>query len=332
MKNKAAKTVITVILSLALLILPLYVIYINFEGYSISSKLVNNVNYPISEGVVVFGFTARDKAECALKALRDKNQINAYSVITAYHPIVEAYVTSQKPEIEYNKNGEIDGKEKFYASVNNGRMLDAFSSYQLSEEFADRGLIKLKNGRMMNFNEKNADCIEIVVTEGLGICIGETVYLTVNGLDEQYRQPVIKAEVVGIAEKGTFLFGSADYCGRDIGTEKMYSYIFNQEMIYVPDLSYLYKYEKSPNEKTDKEIPVFAICAMGNAFTEDTVNAVVFENMGEFVVKNSICVYMNSDFEANRFRMLLNIYGIAIPVIGFIFADAVLIKNIRKKD
>ena len=206
----------------------------------------------------------------------------------------------------------------------------SFSTYQLSEYLVRLGLVDLIEGEMIDFNKQDKDCIEILVTDGFGAEINDEIYFTVNGLDKDYKQVVVKAKVVGIVEKGAFLYGYHDYCGDNRMPEGLHEMIFDSETVFTSDISYLYEYEAEPNSLLDEEVPVFLLGSK-KSLNNSTINALVSTNNGSEVTQNATRIDNENIYSS------LNIsYGIligsVIAIILILIIDIVLIKKLLKKD
>jgi hypothetical protein len=125
-------------------------------------------------------------------------------------------------------------------------------SYELPEMFVDYDYLKLKEGRYPNFTLENENIVEIVVTDGIGLKINDNCYIALNALDENENIVVLKAKVVGIANKGIFLPYFERYFSAEIANlNETYKRIYNSEMIYYPDLSKLYTFNSNFTPQED---------------------------------------------------------------------------------
>ncbi len=136
---------------------------------------------------------------------------------------------------------------------NDASQTQAPGSYQIPEFFSDFDYLNCLEGTYPDFGKtyKTGDTVEIMVTEGLGLSVGDTCFLSLDALDSDLNLVVVKAKVVGIADKGFFLpcFDSY-FLNSESSVEDAYSTVHEKEMIYYPDLSefYIYNSHFTPEE------------------------------------------------------------------------------------
>lgn len=332
MKTKTRKTILLLLLSILIAILPVYFLYVHYNKIYMHHNLSRNVKYIDNLDISIYEFPDRSCAEKATKEIEGTNQFEKIAIIPRRPTLVQGFYVDETPEIEYKKSGTYRGIDKYWANITNDDTSKSFSfsTYQLSEYLVEMGIVDLIDGRMIDFNKQDKDCIEILVTDGFGAGINEELYFTVNGLDENYKQVVVKAKIVGIVEKGSFLYGCADYCGAVRMTENLYENIFEEEMVFTNDISYLYKYEGEPNSWLDEEIPVFLLGKPKN-INNSSIEALVTANGGEKVLRNANEITVESfDSDAQLSYSVFAVCVLAIVII--IIVDIVLIKKTQKKD
>ncbi len=332
MKNKTSKVCLVLIVSILIAIAPIYFFCAEYQNSSIYRDLSENVRYIDEVNIAVYQFPNRDSAQKASKMVSGLNQFTEITLMTNQSTLVQSYLCKSEPVIEYIENGSIDDRVKYRATITNGDInaFPTFTTYQLSPLLANLNLLNLIEGEMIDFNNKNEDCIEIMVTDGFGAKVNDEIYFTVNGLDENYKQVVVKAKVVGIVEKGSFLYGYSDYCGAVRTPESLHASIFENETIFTGDISYLYEYEKDPNSLLDEEIPVFLI-GTKKGLNDTTIDTVIIANDGDKVILNANCVNIDNLKSELGFSYGILI-GCIIAIILILFMDIFLIKKISKKD
>ena len=332
MKTRKIKLLVILVVSILIAIAPVYLFCVEYQKSAIYRDLSENVKYIDDLDISIYEFPNRECAEKAAKDLDGINQFQKIAIIPNRPSLVQDFWCEEEPVIEYIKNGTFKGIDKYRASITNDDTSKSFSfsTYQLSEYLVRMGLVNLIDGEMIDFNKQNKDYIEILVTEDFGAGINEELYFTVNGLDENYKQVVVKAKIVGIVEKGSFLYGYHEYCGDNRTPETLHEIIFDSETVFTGDISYLYEYEAEPNSLLDEEVPVFLLGAK-KSLNNSTINALVTANNGSEVTQYATRINNESVYSA------LNIsYGIlvgsVIAIIIILIADIVLIKKILKKD
>ena len=275
MKTKALKFSIVLLVTSFLFISLAYFFYIGLGNLKISNGLKEEVEYINDINIEVYQFSDRNDAQNIVKNYEVESINSFVDIIPTENVFIQAYLCDSNPDIQYIANGTYKGNTKYRASITNGDIntVNSFSTYQLSGFFADKNLVELVDGRMIDFEQQNTDCIEILVTENSPLNIDDEVYFTVNGLDKEFKQVVVNAKVVGIVKKGTFLYGSPEYCGHVKSAESLYTDIFERTTIFTSDISYLYEYEQSPNSLLDENIPVFLL-SVDNDNT-DSLNTMV---------------------------------------------------------
>ncbi len=128
-------------------------------------------------------------------------------------------------------------------------------SYELPEIFQMYDYLKCERGRYPDFTKKykSGDTVEIMVTDGMGLDVGDKCFIALDALDENNELVVVKAEVVGIASKGVFLpYYKGYFSGDSTNVENAYKRVLYSEMIYYTNLGGLYKYNShfTPDEVT----------------------------------------------------------------------------------
>ncbi len=116
-------------------------------------------------------------------------------------------------------------------------------SYELPQMLAEDDYLNCKDGRYPDYTHKQTagSTVEVMVTDGLGLSVGDTFFMSLDALDENENLVVVKATVVGIADKGIFLpYYERHARSSDYGVAETYNRVFNGEMIYYTDLSNLY--------------------------------------------------------------------------------------------
>ena len=207
MKTKALKFSIVLLVTSFLFISLAYFFYIGLGNLKISNGLKEEVEYINDINIEVYQFSDRNDAQNIVKNYEVESINSFVDIIPTENVFIQAYLCDSNPDIQYIANGTYKGNTKYRASITNGDIntVNSFSTYQLSGFFADKNLVELVDGRMIDFEQQNTDCIEILVTENSPLNIDDEVYFTVNGLDKEFKQVVVNAKVVGIVKKGTFL-------------------------------------------------------------------------------------------------------------------------------
>lgn len=263
MKRKIVKISLVLIATILIAIAPIYFIKTECQKALIYRDLSENVRYIDDVNIAIYKFPNRTSANKAAQVVSGSDDFTKITVMPVYSTLVEPWVCESEPITEYKKTGSFGDKDKFRAVISNGDILVTYPyalvAYQLSPFFAESNLLNLVEGRMIDFDSKNDDYIEIMVSEGFNAKVDDEIYFTVNGLDENYNQVVVKAKVVGIVEKGSFLYGCPSYCGRIEIADSLHKSIFGSEIVFTGDISYLYEYETEPNSFLDEDIPVFLI-------------------------------------------------------------------------
>lgn len=293
MKTKSVKTIILLIISLVFAVIAIYFFSNECKKINIYNDLSENVKYIDDLNLEIYEFPNRDSAKTALEVTSE--YFSESVIIPGLPTLVQGFLCEGEPVIEYIKNGTFDGIVKYRASIVNRNIDKSFSfhTYQLSEFLVEKGIVNLIKGRMIDFNNQSTDCIEILVTDEFGADINDEIYFTVSGLDKDYRQIVVKAKIVGIVEKGHFLYGHYNYCNKISFRETLHDYIFNREMIYTSDISYLYEYEREPNSLLDEEVPVFLL-GMPKSTNITAIDDIINENNGTKVTSNATKIDVES--------------------------------------
>ncbi len=331
MKMKKRR-IILLLLSALIAVLPVYFLFEHYNKIHMHYNLSHNVRYVDNLNVSIYEFPNRDCAEKTLKEIKGINQFEEISIIPKRPTLVQGFVCEEEPEIEYIKSGTYRGIDKYWASITNDDTSKSFSfsTYQLSKYLIEMGIVNLLEGKMLDFNKQDKECIEILVTDGFGAEINDEIYFTVNGLDKEYKQVVVKAKVIGIVGKGSFLYGCADYCGAVRMTENLYESIFEDEMVFTNDISYLYEYEGEPNSLLDEEIPVFLL-GKQKGTGDSSVDTLVSANGGEKVVRNVNEITVEG-FESDV-QLSYSVFAVCVlAIVIIIIVDIVLIKKTQKKD
>lgn len=332
MKTRKIRLLVILVLSILIAIAPVYFFCVEYRKTTIYRDLSQKVRYIDDFDISIYEFPNR---ECAQKAAEDLNGINQFqkiAIIPNRPSLVQAFRCEEEPVIEYIKNGTFKGIDKYRAGITNDDTSKSysFSTYQLSEYLVKLGLVDLIEGEMIDFKNQNRDYIEILVTEDFGAGINEELYFTVNGLDENYKQVVVKAKIVGIVDKGSFLYGYHEYCGDVRTPEILHEIIFDSETVFTNDISYLYEYEAEPNSLLDEEVPVFLL-GVEKTLNNPTIETLVNANNGRKVTQYATQINNESIYSS------LNIsYGIlvgsVIAIILILIIDILLIKKLLKKD
>ncbi len=322
MKTKI-KVITLIVLSAAILAIPSAAVFRGLRLIQIEKSL-HTAHYPNSYSdpsapsrPVIAEFPNRASCEAALKTLESK--LNYSTAFLASEPITAAYRCDSEPDIEYIKVE--DNKEQKYAKIKNGEILLDVAGFELTEKYADDHTVVLKEGRMIDYNKTSTEPMEILVTEGLGMNIGDFCYLAVNGLDDEFKQPVVKAKVVGIAEKGAFIPGNPLYCNKQVSIINMYSFIFEKEMIYTFDVSSYYTYEISPNDALSKDIKLFAQISFKDFLGEEEKKTIAL-NGGEIVTLNSISVTYGTTFNELLHVLPMYLWGVVLLALAYIILAA----------
>lgn len=325
MKTRTVKTVIFLTISLVFAVVAIYFFSNECKKIKIYNDLSENVKYIDNLNLEIYEFPNRVSAENALKG---NNKYFCETTIIPKRPsLVQGFLCDGEPVIEYIKTGTIDGIVKYRASIVNRNIDKSFSyeTYQLSEFLVEKGIVNLIDGRMINFNNKSTDCIEILVTDEFGADINDEIYFTVNGLNKDYQQVVVKAKIVGIVEKGHFLYGHYSYSNRINFRELIHRSIFDQEMIFTSDISYLYEYEREPNSWLDEDVPVFLL-GIPKSNTPATIDDIITENNGTEVTLTAT----NIDTEALQCLSEISYPVLIVSLIAVIIILIIDIKTIIK--
>ena len=332
MKTKALKFSIVLLVTSFLFISLAYFFYIGLGNLKISNGLKEEVEYINDINIEVYQFSDRNDAQNIVKNYEVESINSFVDIIPTENVFIQAYLCDSNPDIQYIANGTYKGNTKYRASITNGDIntVNSFSTYQLSEFFIDKNLVELVDGRMIDFEQQNTDCIEILVTENSPLNIDDEVYFTVNGLDKEFKQVVVKAKVVGIVKKGTFLYGSPEYCGHVKSAESLYTDIFERTTIFTSDISYLYEYEQSPNSLLDENIPVFLL-SVDNDNT-DSLNKLVNKNNGKKITLNVTTADYIQDGAPNVTTSIITIVCCLILMLAIVVTNVILLIKFFKKD
>lgn len=330
MKSKKAKIIFIAIISLVSFAVSCYFLNIGLNNHKISKGLQEGIKYINDINIEVYQFSERSRAQNVVEKYKVETTNSFVDIIPTENVFIQAYLCDSNPDIQYIANGTYKGNTKYRASITNGDIntVNSFSTYQLSEFFIDKNLVELVDGRMIDFEQQNTDCIEILVTENSPLNIDDEVYFTVNGLDKEFKQVVVKAKVVGIVKKGTFLYGSPEYCGHVKSAESLYNDIFERTTIFTGDISYLYEYEQSPNSLLDENIPVFLL-SVGN---NDSLNKLANENNGEKVTLNVTTADYIQDGAPDVTTSIITIVCCLIIMLAIVVTNIILLIKFFKKD
>lgn len=332
MKTKALKFSIVLLVTSFLFISLAYFFYIGLGNLKISNGLKEEVEYINDINIEVYQFSDRNDAQNIVKNYEVESINSFVDIIPTENVFIQAYLCDSNPDIQYIANGTYKGNTKYRASITNGDIntVNSFSTYQLSEFFIDKNLVELVDGRMIDFEQQNTDCIEILVTENSPLNIDDEVYFTVNGLDKEFKQVVVNAKVVGIVKKGTFLYGSPEYCGHVKSAESLYTDIFERTTIFTGDISYLYEYEQSPNSLLDENIPVFLLSVGNN--NSDSLNKLANKNNGEKVTLNVTTADYIQDGAPDVTTSIITIVCCLIIMLAIVVTNVILLIKFFKKD
>ena len=332
MKTKKSKILFLIIISLILLFASYYFLNIGLSNYNISKGIEKGIKYIDDINIEVYKFLDRNSAQSVIENYEVKSTNFFIDIMPAENVFVEAYLCNSNPDIQYIVNGTYNGNTKYRATIKNGDIntIGSFSTYQLSEFFIEKKLVEIVDGRMIDFAQKNSEYIEILATENSPLNIDDEVYFTVNGLDDEFKQVVVRAKVVGIVKKGTFLYGAPDYCGHIKSMERLYYYIFERPTIFTGDISYLYQYEQSPNSLLDENIPVFLLSVGNN--NNDNLNALANENNGKKVTLNVTKADYIQEGAPDVTTSIITIVCCLILMLAIIVTNIILIIKFFKKD
>ena len=332
MKTKALKFSIVLLVTSFLFISLAYFFHIGLGNLKISNGLKEEVEYINDINIEVYQFSDRNDAQNIVKNYEVESINSFVDIIPTENVFIQAYLCDSNPDIQYIANGTYKGNTKYRASITNGDIntVNSFSTYQLSGFFADKNLVELVDGRMIDFEQQNTDCIEILVTENSPLNIDDEVYFTVNGLDKEFKQVVVNAKVVGIVKKGTFLYGSPEYCGHVKSAESLYTDIFERTTIFTSDISYLYEYEQSPNSLLDENIPVFLL-SVDNDNT-DSLNKLVNKNNGKKITLNVTTADYIQDGAPDVTTSIITIVCCLIIMLAIVVTNIILLIKFFKKD
>ena len=332
MKTKALKFSIVLLVTSFLFISLAYFFYIGLGNLKISNGLKEEVEYINDINIEVYQFSDRNDAQNIVKNYEVESINSFVDIIPTENVFIQAYLCDSNPDIQYIANGTYKGNTKYRASITNGDIntVNSFSTYQLSGFFADKNLVELVDGRMIDFEQQNTDCIEILVTENSPLNIDDEVYFTVNGLDKEFKQVVVNAKVVGIVKKGTFLYGSPEYCGHVKSAESLYTDIFERTTIFTSDISYLYEYEQSPNSLLDENIPVFLL-SVDNDNTV-SLNILVNNNNGKKITLNVTTADYIQDGAPDVTTSIITIVCCLIIMLAIVVTNIILLIKFFKKD
>lgn len=138
---------------------------------------------------------------------------------------------------------------KFSVKVKNAReeMADSFVIY---DYYAEADLLRLTAGEYPDFgkNYRTGDILEIVVTDGLGLSVGDTCFLTLSALNENEEPVYTKCTVTGIAKKGVFIPYDKQIFARMRSANNVklkYNTLFLNERVYTPSLKGYYTYNSN---------------------------------------------------------------------------------------
>lgn len=332
MKTKKIKIIFIVMISLILISVSYYFLKMGLSNLIMCKGLQDEVKYIDDLNIDVYCFPDRISAEKASKELVDNNLLSKIDVLPAECVFIQSYLCNSNPDIQYIANGTYNSNAKYRATIKNGdiNVFGSFSTYQLSKFFVEKNLVELIDGRMIDFEQQNTDCIEILVTENSPLNIDDEVYFTVNGLDKEFKQVVVRAKVVGIVKKGTFLYGAPDYCGHIKTLESLYIDIFERTTIFTGDISYLYEYERSPNSLLDEPIEVLLLGIDNKSV--DATNKIVSKNNGKKVTLNVTTADYIQDGAPDVTTSIIVIVSCLILMLAIIVTDIILLIKFFKKD
>ncbi len=162
-------------------------------------------------------------------------------------------------------NKEISVKNISGAEVGNDASSKVeIGSYIVSRYYAAKDALRLKNGSYMNFTKQyvKGDVVEIVVTDGLGLAVGDLCFLALRAMDDVLNPVHIQCKVVGIADKGIFLPYYPAYFSADNTTAfTINRALHRKEMIYLPDISGMYTYNFEYKDLNHDGKNVFCVAA-----------------------------------------------------------------------
>ena len=332
MKTKILKMSIVLLVSILVFGALSCFLKTGLSSLTMSKGLQEEIKYISDINIEVYQFPDRNSAQSIVKDYEGESTISFVDIIPTENVFIEAYLCNSSPDIQYIANGTYNGNTKYRASIRNGDInsVNSFSTYQLSEFFVDENLVELVDGRIIDFEQQNTDCIEILVTENSPLNIDDEVYFTVNGLDKEFKQVVVKAKVVGIVKKGTFLYGSPEYCGHVKSAESLYTDIFERTTIFTSDISYLYEYEQSPNSLLDENIPVFLLSVGNN--NSDSLNKLANKNNGKKITLNVTTADYIQDGAPNVTTSIITIVCCLILMLAIVVTNVILLIKFFKKD
>lgn len=154
------------------------------------------------------------------------------------------YTGNENPE--FSVVNELDLKLSIRARDAREEIADSFIIY---DYYAKADLLKITAGEYPDFGKeyKTGDILEIVVTDGLGLSVGNTCFLTLSALNENEEPVYVKCTVTGIAKKGVFMPYETQLFAvkRDINVKRRYNELFLNERVYTPSLKGYYTYDSN---------------------------------------------------------------------------------------
>lgn len=284
MKKTIIKIVALTIFSSLLIAFPLKLCFDAINKYIQYDKLCKTEYLNLGEDnetelfTVFYGKDAKNNAQKYIREIKENSKVvNTHTFNTntnlitylftnvtdlKYKTVVEQVASRGSTPINYRRL-VTENAEGFEVS-NNGTLWNDevlnIGSYEIPEMFVKSDHLQCKEGRYPDFDLKynKGDTVEIMVTDGLGLNIGDTCFIALDAIDKNDELVVTKAEVVGIASKGIFLpYYDRYFSGEASTVNEAYNRVFNGEMIYYPDLSNFYVYnshfkpeEEEVNDKT----------------------------------------------------------------------------------
>ncbi len=160
MKTGTVRILIVTVIAVALIAAPLYFTAVKCSEINMHNKILNDVRYLDEPNMAIYSFQNREVAEKACAELLETGNFTKYAVIRDEYTFDEFYISSSFPDITYKSFMTTGGTEKRVARINNleYKMIKdghSIESYQLTPEFAEMGLVKLIEGRMLDFHRKN---------------------------------------------------------------------------------------------------------------------------------------------------------------------------------
>ncbi len=267
MKKLLFKIFVIVIISSLVLFMPIKLCADSLNKFVQYNKMCDIPNLDLGQNgetelfTIFYGNNAQNNADKYINKLNDIPEVsgthrfntntnlitNLYIGVNdlKYKTVVEQIGIRDSVPINHRRL-VVENAQGYQVSNNGTNWLDNslnIGSYEIPEMFEETDYLKCKTGRypQKSKNIKDNQMIEIMVTDGLGLSVGDTCFISLDAIDENDELVVLKASVVGIASKGVFLPYYDRYFSGDASTVKeAYNRIFHGEMIYYPDLSDFY--------------------------------------------------------------------------------------------